>query len=101
MNMNRKRALVLAALSLLVFAGAAAAEERISGTVKSIDLETRTIVVKAHQGPEVAITISEEDTATLDKFRKKVIKEDDDVRVKYVVKDGKNVATSFKKSAGC
>jgi len=101
MNMIGKTALVLAAVFLPVLAGAAGAEEKISGTVKSIDLETRTIVIKAHNGPEVAISISDEDNSTLNKFRKKLIKVDDEVRVKYVVKDGKNVATVFRKTAGC
>lgn len=86
---------------MLVLAGAAVAEEKISGTVRSIDLETRTVVIKAHSGPEVAITISDDDAATLNKFKKKLIKVDDEVRVNYVVKDGKNVATSFRKPAGC
>jgi Cu/Ag efflux protein CusF len=101
MNIIGKMALVLAALSLLVLSGAAAAEEKISGTVKSIDLETRTIVITTVNGPEVVITISDEDTGTLNKFKEKRIIVDDAVRVKYVVKDGKNVATSFRKTAGC
>jgi hypothetical protein len=101
MNIIGKTSLVLAALFLLVLASAAGAEEKINGKVKSIDLETRTIVIAAHNGPEVAITVSDEDTATLNKFRKKLIKVDDAVRVKYVVKEGKNVATSFRKIVGC
>jgi Cu/Ag efflux protein CusF len=101
MNIIGRSALVLAALSLLVLAGAAGADEKTSGTVKSIDLETRTIIIDTHNGPDVAITISEEDTATLNKFKTKLIKVDDEVRVKYVVKDGKNVATVFRKTAGC
>jgi hypothetical protein len=101
MNNIRRMALFLTALSLLVLANVASADEKISGKVKSIDLETRTVVVAAHTGKEVAITISDEDTATLNKFKQKRIKVDDEVRVKYVVKEGKNVATSFRKTAGC
>ncbi|HET6515139.1 MAG TPA: hypothetical protein VFG09_08265 [Thermodesulfovibrionales bacterium] len=71
----------------------------ITGTVKGIDLTTNTIIVTTNEGKDVAITV--EDNATLDKFRKQRIKVDDDVRVKYKVRDGKNVSTSFRKSSGC
>lgn len=101
MKILGKTVLVLAALSLLVLAGAAGAEETINGTVKSIDLAAKTIVIKSFFGPEVAVTISDEDAATLNKFRMKLIKVDDSVRVKYVTREGRNVATFFRKTAGC
>jgi hypothetical protein len=47
------------------------------------------------------ITIAVEDEETLNKLKDGRISTDDDVKVKYVVKDGKNVATYFKKAAGC
>jgi len=99
--MTRKVAFFLMALCLTVLAGTAEAEERISGTVTSIDLETNTVVVSAFEGRKVTITVSADDTATLKKLKKGLIKVDDTVKVRYITKDGKNVATYFKKPAGC
>ena len=99
--MKRKIAFFLTALCLTVLAGAAGAEERISGKVKSIDLETNTVVVTTYEGQEVTITISAEDTLTLKKLKERLIRVDDDVKVKYISKDGKNVATYFKKTLAC
>jgi acetolactate synthase small subunit len=89
------------ALCLTVLAGTAGAEERISGTVTSIDFETNTVVVSVFEGRKVTITVSADDTATLKKLKKGLIKVDDTVKVRYITKDGKNVATYFKKPAGC
>jgi ABC-type uncharacterized transport system auxiliary subunit len=99
MKTRRRMALFLAALTLAVLAGVAGAEEKVNGTVKSIDLETKTVVISTYDGQEVTITV--EDTATLNKLKERRIKVDDDVKVKYIVKDGKNVATYFRKPAGC
>jgi hypothetical protein len=99
--MKKKLVFMLAALCLTFLAGAAGAEEKISGRVKSIDLETNAVVVTTYEGQEVTITISPEDTSTLNKLKEKRVREDDDVKVRYVVKDGKNVATYFRKPAGC
>ena len=99
--MKRKIAFMLAALCLTFLAGAAGAEEKVSGKVKSIDLETKTVVVSTYEGQEVTITISPEDTSTLNKLKEKRVRVDDDVKVRYVIKDGKNVATFFRKPAGC
>jgi len=99
--MKRKLVFMLAVLCLTFLAGAAGAEEKISGKVKSIDLETKTVVVTTYEGQEVAITISPEDTVTLNKLKEKRVRADDDVKVRYIVKDGKNVATYFRKPAGC
>jgi hypothetical protein len=101
MKTKRYAAVFLAALCFTVFAGVAGADERVTGRVKSIDLDTKTVVVTSYEGQEVTITISAEDTLTLDKLRDKRIRVDDDVRVKYKSVDGKNVATYFKKPAGC
>jgi ABC-type glycerol-3-phosphate transport system substrate-binding protein len=101
MKMKRKIAILFAALCLTVLAGAAGAEEKVNGTVKSIDLDAKTVVVTSFEGQEVTITISDEDTVTLVKLKEKRIKVEDDVKVKYVKKDGKNVATYFRKPAGC
>jgi len=91
--------LLWAVLALIILAGAAAAEEKANGTVKSIDLTTNTVVISTYDGHEVVITV--EDAATLAKLAEKRIKVDDDVKVKYITKDGKNVATFFRKPAGC
>jgi predicted ATP-grasp superfamily ATP-dependent carboligase len=99
--MKRNLVIIVAALCLMFLANAAGAEEKISGRVKSIDLETKTVVVTTYEGQDVAITISPEDTSTLNKLKEKRVREDDDVKVRYVVKDGKNVATYFRKPAGC
>jgi hypothetical protein len=98
---KKGRLVLLIALCLVVFAGAASAEEKVNGRVKSIDLSTNTVVVTSYEGQEVPITISSEDTTALDKLKDGRIKVDDDIKVKYVVKDGKNVATYFRKPAGC
>jgi ABC-type glycerol-3-phosphate transport system substrate-binding protein len=99
--MKKKIAFFLAALLVTVLAGAAGAEEKINGRVKSIDLATKTVVVTTYEGQEVTITISGDDTMALDKLKDGRIKVDDDIKVKYVSKDGKNVATYFRKPAGC
>lgn len=94
-------AIFLAALCLAVLAGVAGAEETVKGKVKTVDLETNTVVVTTYQGQNVTITISQDDTWTLKKLRKKLIKVGDDVTVKYVNKDGKHVATFFRILAEC
>ena len=94
MNMKRNlTAILLAALCLAILAGVAGAEEQAKGILKSIDLETNTVVVTTYEKQEVTITISADDTRTLKKLKKKQIKVGDEVHVKYVIKDGKNVAT--------
>ena len=94
--MKRKIAIILAALCLTFLAGAAGAEEKISGRVKSIDLGAQTVVVSTYEGQEV-ITISPEDIVTLNKLKENRIRVDDDVKVRCITKDGKNVATYFRK----
>lgn len=101
MKIKKSGVLVFAWLFWMVFAGATAAEEKISGTVTSIDLLTNSVVVTAYDGLAVTITISDEDTASLAKLKDERIKVGDDIKVKYVVKDNRNVATYFKKPAGC
>ena len=101
MKTKKKGLFFLIALLLMVLAGVAGAEEKINGRVKTIDLETNTVVVTTYEGQDVTITISAEDTPTLNKLKERRIKMDDDVKVRYVTQDGKNVATHFKKLAGC
>lgn len=101
MKSAMKALFLLAVFGLIIPAGAAIAEEKVNGTVKSIDISARTVVVTSYEGQDVTITIDADDKATLDKLGDKRIRVDDDVKVKYVVKDGKNVATYFRKPAGC
>lgn len=99
--MKRKIAFMLAALCFTFLAGVSGAEEKISGKVKSIDLETNTVVVTTYEGQDVTITIRPEDTSTLKKLKEKRVRVDDDIKVRYIDKDGRNEATYFRKPAGC
>lgn len=102
--MKTSKTIILAVLAIFCMAmltGFAVAEEKVSikGKVKSIDVNTKTVVVDTEDGKAVTITV--EDEETLKKLKDGRISTDDDVKVKYVIKDGKNVATYFKKVAGC
>ena len=101
MKIKRGVLLVPALLFCMGLSTVAAAEEKILGTIKSIDLQTKSVVITTYDRQEVTIILSDEDTASLAKLRDKRIKVGDDIKVKYVVRDGKNVATYFKKPAGC
>lgn len=92
---------VLAIFCLAMLTGVTLAEEKISikGKVKSINVDAKTVVMATKDGKDVTIVV--EDEETLNKLKDGRISIDDDVKVKYVVKDGKNVATYFKKASGC
>ena len=47
------------------------------------------------------MVLSVEDKVTLDKFADKRIGVGDEIKAKFAPKDGKNVATYFKKPGGC
>ncbi|MCX7793339.1 MAG: hypothetical protein N2257_02875 [Thermodesulfovibrionales bacterium] len=85
----------------LIFSGTISAEEVVSlkGKVKSIDLKTGAVIITTQAGQEVTVIV--EDEATLSKFKDGRITEGDEVKVKYTIKDGKNISTYFKKAAGC
>lgn len=57
---------------------------------------TATLLVK---GKKVDIFVK--DDLTLNKFKIKKIRNDDEIRCKYHAEDGKNVSDSFKRTAGC
>ena len=64
------------------------------------DATTATATLKDNKsGESVVITIN--DDLTLDKFKDHRINEGDEIRCKYEVKDGKNVSSFFRKTAGC
>jgi ethanolamine utilization protein EutP (predicted NTPase) len=100
--------LVVARLFVAVVAisGVATAEEtKIVGVITKIDLagkdaKTATVTLEDTKTQQpVDITI--EDDLTLDKLKDHRITDGDEIRCKYEVKDGKNVSTYFRKTAGC
>jgi hypothetical protein len=94
------------ALTVFFVTGTARADEiKMVGVITSIELAgkdatTATVTLKDNEtGKNVVITVN--DDLTLDKFKDHRIVEDDEIRCKYEVIDGKNVSTYFRKTAGC
>lgn len=91
-------ALVLAAPSV------ARAEEKMLGTVTRIDVAAggaaATATLKDARSGQL-VDISVQDTVTLEKFKDHRIGVGDEIKAKYEAKDGKNLATYFKKAGGC
>lgn len=92
------------AFTLATAAPALAAEAKLLGTVTRIDLakdgKSAVATLKdAKSGANVDITVA--DDVTLKKFADHRIGNGDEIKVKYEMKDGKNVATFFKKAGGC
>ena len=81
-----------------VFA-AQAGQILLNGRVKSIDMASHTVVVTDYEGKDFKLIL--EDAEIITKFRDGRIKVGDDVNVKYLVKDGRNVPFSLRKIAGC
>ena len=100
--------LILSALiagSAVAFAPAAFAQAvTIVGPVTKIQLapdgKSATAILKDNKSGD-AVTINVTDDLTLDKFKDKRIAPGDEIKLKYDAKGGKNVATYFKKAAGC
>jgi hypothetical protein len=93
-----------ATLQLATAQPAHAADEKFLGKVVKIEMTSKTAAVAVatlqdEAGKQVAITV--EDKVTLDKFADKRIQVGDEIKAKYTVKDGKNLATYFKKPGGC
>ena len=89
-------AVVVLAVASLSFAAA------IKGPVSKISKNadgSYTVVVKDASGTAVELQVSDE--VTVNKLNSKKIVVDDDVKVKYDEKDGKNISTKFLKAAGC
>ncbi|MGO9015627.1 MAG: hypothetical protein ACLQF0_11665 [Dissulfurispiraceae bacterium] len=101
--MRTQQSLIWSSIALLliaVMAGPVFAEEQaINGTVKSIDLSTGNAVIATYEGKDIPVTV--EDKKTLDKFEDKRIRLGDDVKVRYITKDDKNITTFFRRLAGC
>jgi hypothetical protein len=93
-----------ATAALLLSAAPARAEEKFLGKVVKIemagkDAKVATATLQDDSGKSVVITV--EDKVTLDKFADKRISPGDEVKARYTVKGGRNVATFFKKPGGC
>ena len=93
-----------AALAAIAVPAAARAEEKFLGKVVKIemaapDAKVATATLEDETGKSVVITV--QDKVTLDKLADKRISVGDEIKCKYEVKDGKNVATLFKKPGGC
>jgi hypothetical protein len=90
------------AFGLLSFSSNAMAEEKMTGSVAKIEMAkdgaSATVVIK-NDDKEVTVTVN--DTETLDKFKDHKINEGDEIKLKYDVIDGKNVSKFFRKTAGC
>lgn len=96
----------IVAMSILSFSTTADAEDiKFVGVITKIemagkDAKTATATLKDNKtGEPILITINDE--LTLDKFKDHRIGEGDEIRCKYEVVEGKNVAKLFRKTAGC
>lgn len=91
---------------VLAVSGVAHADEtKMVGVITKIDLagkdaKTATATLKDTKTDQV-VDITIVDDLTLDKLKDHRIVEGDEIRCKYEVKDGKNVSTYFRKTAGC
>ncbi len=96
----------LVALSFAAFSRVASADEiKMVGVITKIDIagkdaKTATVILKDNK-TEQLVTIIVNDDLTLDKFKDHRIVEGDEIRCKYESKDGKNISTYFRKTAGC
>lgn len=91
---------------MFVTTGNVRAEEtkKIVGEVTKIDLasdgKSAVVSIKDNNTQNV-IEVYVYDEETLNKFKSYKIREGDEVRCKYEVKDGKNVSKSLLRTAGC
>lgn len=95
------------ALAATVFAPASASADEIKmiGVITKIDISgpdatTATATLKDNKTREL-VTVIVNDDLTLDKFKDHRIVTGDEIRLKYEVKDGKNISKYFRKTAGC
>ena len=98
--------MAIVAASLFGFSRAAQADEiKFVGVITRIeiagnDAKSATATLKDNKTEElIAITVN--DDLTLDKYKDHRIVEGDEIRCKFEVIDGKNVAKLFRKTAGC
>jgi len=77
---------------------------KIVGEVTKIELSAdgkQAVVEIKDNKTEKVIEVIVLDDETLNKFKSYKIREGDEVRCKYVVKDGKNISKSLFRTAGC
>jgi hypothetical protein len=97
-------ALSLAVAVTLATATPALAEEKILGVVASIQLAADgNSAVATLKDPKAGtvVPIAVEDKVTLDKLKDHRISVGDEIKCKYEKQGEKNLATYFKKAAGC
>ena len=97
--------MVLAAAALFAPGVASAEEIKLVGVITKIDIAgpdatTAAATLKDNKTGEL-VTVVVNDDLTLDKFKDHRIVVGDEIRLKYEVKDGKNVSKYFRKTAGC
>ncbi len=94
------------ALCVFTIGGKAHADEiKMVGVITKLeisgpDAKTATATLKDNKS-EQSVVITVNDDLTLDKFKDHRIVEGDEIRCKFEVKEGKNVSTYFRKTAGC
>ncbi len=90
MRIAKAVSVILAALFCVsMIAGVTAAEEKISvkGKIKDYDIDNKSVVVTCDDGKEMTFII--ENDGALKKLDDRLFK-GDEVKIKYVVEDGKN-----------
>jgi ethanolamine utilization protein EutP (predicted NTPase) len=105
MKNKRLAAIVVATLAICLLSPSLFAEEKMVGVITKIDLSgpdatTATVTLKDTKTDELVVIVIN-DELTLDKLKDHRIVEDDEIRCKYEIEDGKNVSTYFRKTAGC
>jgi len=81
---------VLAVFCMALLAGFAMAEEKMDfkGKIKNYDLDAKTVTVVSGDGKEMTFTVENE--KALKKLDDRLFP-DDEVRIKYIIKDGRNI----------
>ena len=97
---------IAAATAAMFGPGQALADEiKMVGAITKIEISgpdatTASATLKDNKTGEL-VTVIVNDDLTLDKFKDHRIVAGDEIRLKYEVKDGKNISKYFRKTAGC
>ena len=95
----------VASAGLFPIRAAADGEMKLVGVITAIDIAgpgaAEATVTLLDNKTEKPVTVVVTDELTLDKFKDHRIVVGDEIRLKYEVKDGKNVSRYFRKTAGC
>lgn len=97
-------AVALAVAFTLATGTVAHAENKMLATVTKIDVApdgASAVATMKDSKSGQAVEILVQDKVTLDKLKDKRIVVGDEIKLKYDAQGGKNVATFFKKAAGC